>query len=86
MRVIELKLVQTGGMGASFSETYIDKWFVLDYMTGDIYSINKISLLEKFELWDQELYLEYKKTKGKTNLDIQLEFVRRFNQRNPIRF
>ncbi|MBL4585727.1 MAG: hypothetical protein JKX84_01515 [Flavobacteriales bacterium] len=63
-----------------------DKWFVLDYMTGDIYPISTLSLKAKFELWDVELYQVYRKRKDRRELNVQLEFVRKFNKRNSIRF
>jgi hypothetical protein len=67
-------------------ETLFKKWFILDYMTGELYAINTFSLLDKFELWDKELRKEYRKTKNRNKLEIQLQFVRKFNKRNPIRF
>jgi hypothetical protein len=64
----------------------VNKWFILDYMTGDLYSVNTFALLDKFKLWDKELYREYKRTKFRREAAIQLRFVRKFNKRNPIRF
>jgi hypothetical protein len=64
----------------------VDKWFVLDYMTGDLYSISTMMLKEKFHAWDKELFKEYKKRKDKRDLEVQLGYLRKFNQRNPIRF
>jgi len=73
-----------GGVGGMVR--HVSKYFVLDYMTGELISINTFFLKDKFKLWDKELYQEYKKTKHKNNLEIQLKFVRKFNERNPIRF
>lgn len=70
-----------GGM-----ETLVNKWFVLDYMTGDITSISTLLLKDKFNKWDQELYQEYRKSKNKNSESVQLEFLRKFNERNPIKF
>ena len=97
IRVVEYRLHQgvngsmpraggTMGFNAGGIETLFKKWFVLDYMTGELYAIDTYTLLDKFEKWDKELYKEYRKTKDKNKLEIQLEFVRKFNERNPIRF
>lgn len=98
IRVVEYRYHQSapssspgfGGSAINFPgggmEFLFKKWFVLDYMTGELYAINTFSLLDKFEKWDKELYKEYRKTKGRNKLEVQLEFVRKFNQRNPIRF
>ncbi|MCB9185922.1 MAG: hypothetical protein H6601_04170 [Flavobacteriales bacterium] len=63
-----------------------DRWYVLDYMTGDMYTIHTYTLLEKFEKWDLELFKQFKRAKRKFKTETQLEFIRRFNERNPIRF
>ncbi|MBI1288112.1 MAG: hypothetical protein GC178_11120 [Flavobacteriales bacterium] len=70
-----------GGMVRS-----VNKWFVLDYMTGDIASISTLLLKDKFNKWDKELYQEYRKTKNKNSESVQLEFLRKFNERHPIKF
>lgn len=63
-----------------------EKFYVLDFMTGEFISVNTFFLKTKFELWDKELFNEYRKRKDKNDLSTQLEFVRKFNERNPIRF
>lgn len=67
-------------------DRWIDKWFVLDYMTGELESINTMSLLDKFELWDKELYKEFRKNKNRNSESVQRSYVRKFNERQPIRF
>ncbi len=67
-------------------DRWIDKWFVLDYMTGELESINTMSLLDKFELWDKELYQEFRKNKNRNSESVQRSYVRKFNERQPIRF
>lgn len=65
---------------------YINKWYVLDYMTGEIIPLGLVVLLDKFEQWDTELFKEFKKDKYRRRKDYQIDYLKRFNKRNPIRF
>ena len=55
-------------------------------MTGEIIPLGLVVLLEKFERWDTELYNEFRKDKYRKRKDYQIDYLKRFNKRNPIRF
>lgn len=64
----------------------VEKLFVLDYMSGSVFQLSTILLLNKFEKWDRQLYKEFRKSKTKRETETQIEFLRKFNQRHPIEF
>lgn len=67
-----------GGMGK------VDDWFILDLYSGLVNPIHPIYLSPLFRRNDKELYQEFKKTKKRGNLETMIEFVIRFNERNPM--
>jgi hypothetical protein len=64
----------------------VAKYFVLDFLTGKIEPINTVSLKNNIQAYDQMLFNEYKKAKRKRSLKVQIEYLKKFNKRNPIRF
>ena len=61
-------------------------WYVLDLSNGKIHELNSEFLMKKLQVSDKELSETFAKQGEKHKPSVMLEFVRKFNQRNPIRF
>lgn len=62
----------------------VDDWFVIDLYSGSIEPIHPIYLNPIFRKYDKELYKEFKQTKKRNKLETMIDFVLRFNERNPM--
>lgn len=63
-----------------------EKLYILDFMTGEISTLRYYILHDKFSAWDRTLYAELHRSDSRNDPKLLIEFVRRFNERNPIRF
>jgi hypothetical protein len=86
IRVKELQLVRTSLILETGRTKSFDKYMVLDFSDGRFYPISTAELFSKFALYDQDLWHQYKKAKRKRSLRVQIEYLKKFNERNPIRF
>ena len=69
---------ESGGLGK------VDDWFVLDMYSGSFNPIHPIYLNPIFRKYDKELFKEFRAAKKKRKLETMIEFVLRFNNRNPM--
>lgn len=86
IRVQEYRYTRNTRMMNGGGTRTFDKYMVLDFATGDITPISTFDLLDKFGYADPKLWKEYKKANRKRSLKVQIEYLKEFNERNPIRF
>lgn len=80
--IVGYLIQQQVDQGQNFGK--VDDWYIIDQSLGKVNPIHPIYLDPIFRKFDKELYKEFKKTKKPRQLETMLEFVVRFNQRNPI--